>query len=324
MSREAFKKTSLVILFLCLFGTYTLAQAGRGVGRSNGVVVDENKMPIQEAKVVMEFLKGGAKYETTTDKKGEWAFLGLGTGMWRVIASAEGYIPAFLDVDVKQLAKNPKVTLTLKKVTKAEAGIIHDEASLSIFELGNKLFSERKYDEALEAYLQFLDKNPAVYYVRLSIGNCYREKAEYEKALEEYKKVIELTKNDPGSGTEMESKVLAAMGELYLKKEDFEAAQSYFKQSIELIPDDETLAYNVGEIYFGNQEIDEAIHYYEMATRIKPQWSPPYLKIGYTYMNKGDFEKARFNLMKFLELDPESPEAPRVKSILEYLEKIKK
>jgi hypothetical protein len=41
-------------------------------------------------------------------------------------------------------------------------------------------------------------------------------------------------------------------------------------------------------------------------------------------MNKGDYEKAKLKLNKFLELDPESPEGPTVKNIIDYLEKIKK
>ena len=90
-----------------------------------------------------------------------------------------------------------------------------------------------------------------------------------------------------------------------------------------MYPDNEVLAYNVGEIYFSNRKIDEAIHYFELSIEIKPDWPASYLKLGYAYLNKGDNEKAKLNFNKFLELDPESSEAPAVKNIVDYLEKRK-
>jgi len=83
------------------------------------------------------------------------------------------------------------------------------------------------------------------------------------------------------------------------------------------------LAYNVGEIYFSTQKIDEAIHYFTISTQIKPDWPLPYLKLGYVYLNKGDYSNAEANFKKFLEMDPNSPEAPTVQNILEYIAKIK-
>jgi len=47
------------------------------------------------------------------------------------------------------------------------------------------------------------------------------------------------------------------------------------------------------------------------------------LKLGYVYLNKGDFEKAEENLKKFMEMAPEALEAPNVRNIIDYLEKHK-
>jgi len=325
VERKIFLKLSSVILISFLLVSYATAQAGRGKARISGVVVDETGNPIKGAKVVVEFSETkGATFETTTDKMGEWGVIGLGTGMWKVTASADNYIPIYIDYSVRQLARNPKITLTLKKIEKADKAIIEDEASLNLLEEANQLFTEKKYDEAIVSYEQFLAQNPNAYQIHLNISNCYREKGELDKAIEEYSKVLELAKEDDFMGKEMTAKALSGIGECYLKKEDLEKAQSYFKQSIETYPENEILAYNVGEIYFSKQKIDEAIHYFELSTQIKPDWSPPYLKLGYAYLNKGDFEKAKINLNKFLELDPESPEAPAAKNIIDYLEKIKK
>lgn len=326
MKAEKFLKLSLITLISFLFVSYTFSQAGRGKARIAGVVLDKEGNPIKSAKIVIEFLESSSvKQETTTNKKGEWAFLGLGTGMLRVTASADGYIPTYVEIYVRQLLqKNPKITFTLNKIEESDNTIMKDEASFNLFEEANLLFADKKYDEALALLEQFLEQNPIVYQAHLSIGDCYREKGELDKAIEEYNRALEKAQKDKEMGKETVAKALAALGEIYLRKEDFEKAQNYFKQSIETYPENEILAYNVGEIYFSNQKIDEAIHYFELSTQIRPDYSPSYLKLGYVYLNKGDYEKAKLNFNKFLELDPESSEAPAVKNIVDYLEKTKK
>ncbi|UCE40868.1 MAG: tetratricopeptide repeat protein [Candidatus Aminicenantes bacterium] len=88
--------------------------------------------------------------------------------------------------------------------------------------------------------------------------------------------------------------------------------------------DNEILAYNVGEFYFSNRNLEEAITYYGTAIRIKPDWSLPYYRLGLVYLNKEDYSNAEANFRKFLEIDPGSELAGSVRSMLEYLEKIKR
>jgi len=325
MKAKTFSKLSLIILFSILLVSGALAQAGRGKARINGVVKDEDGASIKSGKIVMQFLKNEQlKRETTTNEKGEWAFLGLGTGRWRLTASADGYIPTYKDIYIKQLELNPKITLTLKKIEESDKSIIEDEAFFNLLEEANLLFAEKNYDGAISLLEQFLEQNPDAYQIHLSTGDCYREKGEFDKAIEEYNKALEQALADEEMGKETAAIAIASLGEISLRKEDFEKAQDYFKQSIEMYPDNEILAYNVGEIYFSNRKIEEAIHYFELSTQIKPDWPASYLKLGYVYLNKSDYEKAKLNFNKFLELDPESPEAPTVKNMIDYLEKIKK
>ncbi len=325
MRIKSFFKLSLFIVIMLCFTSFVLAQAGRGKARISGVVKDEQGNGIKSAKIVIQFLEDmQVMREITVDKKGEWAIMGLGTGTWRVTASAEGYISVYKDVYIHQLERNPKITLVLKKTIQSDQTMIEDESNLDLLEKTNQLFTEKKYHEAIALLERFLEQNPDAYQTHLSIGDCYREKGEFYKAIEEYNKALEQALADEEMGKETAALALASLGETYLRKDDFEKAQDYFKQSIEMYPDNEILAYNVGEIYFSNRKIEEAIHYFELSTQIKSDWGPPYIKLGYAYLNKGDYEKAKLNLNKFLELDPESQEAPAVKNMVDYLEKIKK
>jgi len=325
MKEKKILKLSLIILISLLILGYVIAQGGRGKARIAGIVLDEEGNPIKSAKIVIEFLKSSSvKREITTNKKGEWAFLGLGTGMWRVTTSADGYIPTYKDIYIQQLELNPKITLTLKKIEESDKSIIEDEAFFNLLEEANLLFAEKNYDGAISLLEQFLEQNPDAYQTHLSIGDCYREKGEFDKAIEEYNKALEQALADQEMGKETAAIALASLGEISLRKEDLEKAQDFFKQSIEMYPNNEVLAYNVGEIYFLDRKIEEAIHYFELSTQIKPDWPASYLKLGYVYLNKGDYEKAELNFNKFLELDPESSEAHAVKNIIDYLEKRKK
>jgi len=114
-----------------------------------GHVAGEDGKPVQGAKVTAVFDQpGGSTFETTTDKKGEWAFMGVGTGNWAVTAAAKGYLPVTVSTYVRQLEKNPKVTLKLEKQA-VGLGVVQNEATFQTLEEGNVFFKDGKYDKAL-------------------------------------------------------------------------------------------------------------------------------------------------------------------------------
>lgn len=326
MERVKLIKASIAILVLLVITQNGLSQ-GHGQGRITGKIQAEDGTPLQKVAIkATSLVYQGTVFETQSDEKGEWVILGLGTGMWRVEARAQGYYGASQDVNVKQLERNPEINFTLKKLDRSDLPTIQDPASFVFFEQGNEFFSEKKYDDAISSYEQFLQANPKAHQVHFNIGNAYKEKGDLEKAREEYERVLAGIKEGSAdmSGNELAAKTLAALGETYLKEDNLEEAQKYFKNSIEIFPKDESLAYNVGEIYFFKGRIDEAISYFEIALRIKSDWGKPCLKLGYAYLNKGDMVKAKESLTKFLELEPDSPEAQTAKNIIEFIDKQKR
>lgn len=324
MNQVEFKKILISLFVIMCIIQSAAAQEGKGQGRIEGVVQDESVSPIEKAEVSAKSLRfEHVIFRTTSDQEGKWAILGLGTGLWRVSVSASGYYPAYQDVDVKQLVRNPEINFVLKKLEVSDLPVISDDTSMDIFEQGNQFFAEKKFDEALSAFHQFLKTNPKAYQAHINIGNAYKEKGELNQAREHYQKFLESSqgKEEESGIQELRAKALAGMGECYLKENDLANAQKYFEEAIKIYPKDESLAYNVGEIYFSNNSIDEAIQYFQLSHEISPDWEKPYLKLGYAYLNKGDLKKAKENLEKFLEIKPDSPEAATVKNILQYLDK---
>ncbi|MGB9893231.1 MAG: carboxypeptidase-like regulatory domain-containing protein, partial [Candidatus Saccharicenans sp.] len=101
--KKKFLSVLLVIILFSIFQTTAMAQAGRGLGRLGGVVLDEQDKPIAGAKVTLTYIQdigGGLKLESVTNKKGEWSFIGLGTGKWSIAAEAKGYLPVSQEVTV--------------------------------------------------------------------------------------------------------------------------------------------------------------------------------------------------------------------------------
>lgn len=307
--------------FLSLFG-----QEHMGKGRINGTVVDEKGQPLERVLIVVESLKYKTKLEGYSDRKGRFAVAGMGTGQWRITATKEGYISSYLDMNVRQLRRNPPVNFTLKKLT-GFAPSLADKESFEIFDKGNLLLKEEKYDEALVVFREFLVKYPEIYHAHLNIGTCYLKNGELDKAEAEFKLVLDKTtekfgdyKKDPPASL----RAFTGLGEIYIQKEDFDTAQKYFAQALDIAPEDEVAAYNVAEVLFSHQKVDEALKYFELSIQINKDWSKPYMKLGYVYLNKGDFNKSLECFNKFIEMDPENPEVPKVKNIITAIEKMKK
>jgi tetratricopeptide (TPR) repeat protein len=311
---KIFTLAAAIIVMVGFTVSLTHAQAGRGKGRIKGKVIDgKTKKPFFGAKVVIHYAKDeNLKHETKTNKKGEWAFIGLGTGEWRLTATADGYVPDREAIHVSQFSANPYIILKLKKPEKMdlakEAGLVAQ---------GNSLYEEGKYDEALETFKKFQKKTPEFYEVHINIANCLMKQEKYDEAIAEYNTFLEKAEEEK---IELKAQALASIGEIHLKQDDIEKAQSFFMKSVELNPKDEILAYNVAEIFFGNNKNEEAVKYYNIASQIKPKWGIPYLKLGYVYLNLGDMKKAVESFTKFVEVDPGNPEVPAIKDLIKSLE----
>lgn len=325
MNHEKKLKKLVCAVVILISASLLTAQAGRGKGRLAGFVVNEKGELLKDVKVVIEFYRdgnpAGLKQETVTNEKGEWRFIGLGSGAFMITTTADGYLADMVQQQVSQLDTNPIVKIVMREDPEKKARL-HDEASMAILDQGNQKLLERNFNEALALFNEFKKKNPAVYQINFNIGDCYREMKEYDKAIEHYNLSIEAAKEK--DDIDAQGKGLASIGETYLRQENFPKAQEYFQKSLALNPKDEVLSYNVAEIFFANGKVDDAIRYYKLATTIKPEWAPPYQKIGYSYLNKGEYASAIENFRNYLKYAPDAGDAPVVENLIKELEKLQK
>jgi tetratricopeptide (TPR) repeat protein len=314
-------------IFLAAFHGGLNAQENLGRGRITGKVVNEKKEPLEGAQIVVQSLTALATHlEARTDKKGQFAIAGLGTGMWRLTASKNGYRDTVQKVDVRQLRMNPPIFVVLKDLAAATPEDNSQKEAGDALARGNQLLAEEKYAEARALFEKFVSDNPEAYKVGLQIGMCWLKQGELDKAEAELKLLLDNVLKKSGSydkDAALAMQALAGLGEVAVKRHDIEAGMKYFRQALEVSPTNELLAYNVAEILFSNQKTDEAIPYYLLAIQIKKDWPKPYNKLGMAYLNKGDFPKALEYLRQFIALEPTGQAAAEAKAIIAAIEKPK-
>jgi tetratricopeptide (TPR) repeat protein len=319
---QARRIISVSALTLALVITGLFGQEGRGMGRLAGIVVDEAGNPVEGAAVSLEYLQLANKLATTSNARGQWAFIGLGKGVISLTVTKEGFLPATIQLDISGVKRNAEPKIVLKKPTGDVKKEGLTDASKEILLQGNALFEEKKYAEALALYQDFIAKFPDLSKVRLNIANCYIELQEYDKAIAEYQKVLDILGAEPPEKRDVKltGQIYAGIGDAYLRQNKFPEAEQFFKKSIELDPADHALAYNVAEIMMQAGNADEAIRYYETAIRIKPDWPKTYLKLGYAWLNKGNIKIALEAFAKCVEIGPaDDPDVVQAKDIIKKI-----
>lgn len=87
----------------------------RGLGRLNGVVVDQSGAPVEGVTIQTKTVLGMA-IDAKTDAKGNWVVPGLGKGLWEVDFTKDGFtkLKAKVTID-KELMRSEPIKITLKK-----------------------------------------------------------------------------------------------------------------------------------------------------------------------------------------------------------------
>jgi len=332
-----FEKESMMrkgILFLTLLlllsNTGLFSQAGMGNGRIKGEIRSETGVPVQGVKVTVVNLTYKQKFTSVSDKKGRWAVSGVAAGLYQISVSKEGFQEATIDFPLslaKMLVHSLDITLRSEGSGPSEASPVGRpdprEAALSkLLQEGNALYAQQKYEEARIVFENLLKENTETYQIHINIGNCYVSTKQYDQAIAAYMEYLNkaAAKKTDLQGDAEAAGVLSAVGQAYMEKGDVERAKEYFQKAISVLPRDEILPYNVGVILLNQGDTENAIKYLRMAIEIKESWGAPHLRIGYAFLRAGEYTSAAEHLKRFLELSPDSPEAPQVRNQIPQIE----
>ncbi len=183
------------------------------------------------------------------------------------------------------------------------AGLLQEaEAWGELLSLGVALGLRGHHDEALrcfDAVIKGMPEPPAEAY--FNRGVAWYHKGEYDRAIQDYTKAIELKPDD--------AEAYYNRGLAWDELGDFDRAIQDFDRAIELKPDYAEAYNNRGNAWAHKGEYDRAIQDFDKAIELKPDDAEAYFNRGNAWAHKGEYDRAIQDFDKAIELKPDFAEA---------------
>ena len=303
------KKTILTAFVLLMAAGLCLSQGYRGQGRLKGKVTDEDGKPLAGVQVKLFSLRGQSGLEVTTNAEGEWTANYIRGGGYNIDFLKAGYEPKSISTSIPEATNNPPVEVTLKKA----AGLMITDDLRAALDAGNKLFEEKKFEEACKVYEDLVAKNPDVYILIKNVGNCRFELQQYDLAEAAYQKVLE---KEPGNAD-----IILLIGNCYANRGQADKAMEWYnKIEFEKISDP-TVLFNIGTSFTKQSKPEEALKYYKRSVEVQKDFLDGLYQLGLTYLTLGRNPEAILPFEDYLKIDADSERAGQVKGFLEFLKK---
>jgi len=158
------------------------------------------------------------------------------------------------------------------------------KAAEKLFNMGNAYYHTGNYDKAIEYYKKAIELKPDYTEAYYNMGGAYYDKGNYDKTIECCKKAIESKPDD--------AETYYGMGGAYYHKGNYDKAIEYYEKAIELKPDYAEAYHNMGAAYYDKGNYDKAIKCYQKVIELKPDYADAYHNMGAAYYNKNSYDKA--------------------------------
>lgn len=299
---KTLKRAAPGVVAILLMAAIASAQGWRGMGRVAGKVTDESGKPLAGVTVKLN-LPGAGGTEVKTDKKGEWTLGGIARGMWQIDFSLDTYEGRQISVMVQELSRIPPIEIVLKQ---NESSVVRLEVQKAA-----ALANEKKWAEARAVYEDILAKHPNYSGVYPFLAQTYYAEKNYEQAIKYLKQAVD---KDPGDQTNkmLLANVLMETGQLDEGRKVMDTVDDAQIQ-------DPAVYVNIGINLLNQNKAAEALPYFEKAITRFPNVGDAYYYRALVKLQQGDTAGTKADLTKFLELAPNSPDAPAARKALEQL-----
>jgi tetratricopeptide (TPR) repeat protein len=299
----------------------TLPAAAQSTGMVRGVVKDAAGKPVEGAKIVVEAEGNNRRFETKSDKKGEFVQIGLAPGPYKVTAEKDKVMSAPSNLTVRV---SPGAPLTL--VLGGGGAGVSPEAAAKTAEL-KKAFEEGvaasragNHDEAIAKFMHASELNANCFDCYYNIAYSQTQKKDLDKAEAAYKKAIEL-KPDYGEA-------YSGLANIYNMQRKFDEAAAASAKSLELTSSGAAAGggnadamFNQGVILWNAGKIPEAKKQFEATIAAKPDHAEAHYQLGMALVNEGNLAGAGAEFEKYVQLAPNGPNAATAKGILATIKK---
>jgi len=153
--------------------------------------------------------------------------------------------------------------------------------------MGNIYFETGKYDEAIAAYREVLDKTPDNARVLYNMGSALMQKGDEFAAIEYFKKAGAADRIG-----EVAHKAYSRLGVIYTERKDFAEAEKYLKEAIAIRPNDAMNRYNLGIAYLRQKKTAEAMEELSKAESLGENDAAMLEGIGEAYFSMKNYDKS--------------------------------
>jgi Flp pilus assembly protein TadD len=298
--------------------------AAQSTGMVKGVVMDDKGQPVEGAKITIEMSGGtGRRFESKSNKKGEFIQIGLNSGAYKVTAEKDklGSAPVTVNVRVNQTAEANLILGVASAAASKEAAAKTVELK-KIFEEGVALSSAGKHAEAVEKFNAAAELSPTCYDCYNNIGYSYAQIKDWEKAEAAYKKSTEIKADD--------STAYSGLATVYNAERKFDLAAEAGAKASQLASSlsatggaggNADAQYNQGVILWNSGKVADAKKSFEAAVAANPNHAEAHYQLGMALVNEGNMAGAATEFETYLKLAPEGPNAATAKSLVAQLKK---
>ncbi|HEX7344006.1 MAG TPA: tetratricopeptide repeat protein [bacterium] len=253
----------------------------------------------------------------------------------QMIAGSDIYKGKGLLKDNQRIVDSLRIILNQMANGKGQKAALENERQRLLEEYAFLDFNEQsKCSEGtakINVYTEALQSRPNAKELYRARGYSYAENKQYDLALKDFSKAIELDSTDLGAylgrastynSVSLEDKAIADYDHIlqldpknsraysqraliYKKQDEIDLALKDYLKAIELDPKDRYSIHAVGHIYFGKDDLDKALEYFNREIELAPDHQNGYTSRGYVYLRQQKFDEAIADFSKALEIDPE-------------------
>jgi tetratricopeptide (TPR) repeat protein len=298
--------------------------AAQSTGMVKGVVTDDKGQPVEGAKITIEMNGGtGRRYETKSDKKGQYMQIGLSSGQYKVTAEKDKLASAPANIAIRANAtQDANLVLGMASAAASKDAAAKNVELKKVFEEGVALSSAGKHAEAIEKFNAGAALNAACYDCYNNIGFSYAQMKDWDKAEAAYKKSIEIKADDAAAYNGLAT-VYNAQRKFDLATEAGTKATQYASSLSASggAAGNADAQYNQGVILWNSGKIADAKKAFQAAVEANPNHAEAHYQLGMALVNEGNLADAATEFETYLKLAPEGPNAATAKSLAAQMKK---
>jgi tetratricopeptide (TPR) repeat protein len=293
--------------------------------------------------VVLERQEIKGNYKVKTNKKGEYVYIGLPMGLYKIILEdptgkqlfyfnnkhIDMGDPTKVDFDLakeiaaaqKEQASNPEYQKKAEAQQKEEKQLTSLKA---LYDEGNSLFAAKKFPEAADRFQQALPlaqgKNREAVLTRLA--DSYAGAKDNDKAIATYQEALQADPNSAGLHNNL--------GNVYANAGDTEKAKAEFQKAAEIDPAGAAQYYfNLGAVLYNTGKMDDAAAAFKKSADLNPKGADAYFWLGLSLAGKMTTDSSGKVVtppgtleafQKYLQLAPDGPNAPAAQAQIQIIQ----